>query len=159
MNAQLLNAVLGLAGEAGEFSEDVKHALFHGRAFDVQNAKKELGDLLWYVAQGADALGFTLEEVAQANVEKLRARYPEGFSRVASAARADERVGEHRDPEEAKRLLDGEASPSPGGGGASRARGAPASLLERSDEASLTTSRDADAEWRARIRSRFERRG
>lgn len=88
---QLLNAVFGLVGEAGELSEDVKHALFHGRAFDRENAIKELGDLLWYVAQGADALGVSLEEVARRNVEKLKARYPEGFSSLASAARADER--------------------------------------------------------------------
>lgn len=74
-----LNAALGLAGEAGEVAELIKKARFHGLAYDVEMIKEELGDILWYVNQMAYAHGLTLSEVAQTNVAKLRARYPNGF--------------------------------------------------------------------------------
>jgi NTP pyrophosphatase (non-canonical NTP hydrolase) len=68
---------LGLAGEAGECSEKVKKALRDGH-FDVDAMKRELGDVLWYVAMFARDCGFTLEEVAQANVAKLADRKTRG---------------------------------------------------------------------------------
>lgn len=74
-----LNAALGLAGEAGEVVELIKKARFHGVPYDTDQVKKELGDILWYVNQMAYAHGLTLAEVAQANADKLRARYPNGF--------------------------------------------------------------------------------
>jgi NTP pyrophosphatase (non-canonical NTP hydrolase) len=74
-----LNAALGLAGEAGEVVELIKKARFHGKPYDVESIKKELGDVLWYLNQMAFAHGLTLAEVAQANADKLRARYPNGF--------------------------------------------------------------------------------
>ena len=49
---------------------------------------KELGDVLWYVSQLAADIGVTLDEVAQKNVDKLKARYPEGFTEQASLNRA-----------------------------------------------------------------------
>ena len=89
VNAQLLNASLGASGEAGELADDVKKSLFHGKPFDPERGIKELGDILWYVAQGADALGATLEEVGAANIEKLKKRYPDGFSHERSNNRQD----------------------------------------------------------------------
>lgn len=75
----LLNGVLGLAGEAGECADLVKKQWFQdGRAI-TNDMIDELGDVLWYIAETAAALGVTLEEVAQHNVDKLRKRYPEGF--------------------------------------------------------------------------------
>lgn len=84
---------LGVAGEGGEFADGVKKALYHGVGLEPSRIKlaKELGDGLWYYAAAAHALGFTLEEIAQMNVAKLRERYPDGFSNEASAARVDER--------------------------------------------------------------------
>jgi NTP pyrophosphatase (non-canonical NTP hydrolase) len=90
VNYALLNAVLGIAGEGGEISDDLKKTLFHGKPFDREHAIKELGDVLWYVAQASFALDVPLEEVARRNIAKLRERYPEGFSKEASAARRDE---------------------------------------------------------------------
>jgi NTP pyrophosphatase (non-canonical NTP hydrolase) len=84
---RLTNGALGLAGESGEAADLIKKHLFHGHALEEEKLKKELGDVLWYVALLADALGLGLEEVAQRNVDKLRARYPEGFDAARSQRR------------------------------------------------------------------------
>lgn len=80
---------LGLAGEAGEVCDLLKKHWGHGHDLDREKLKKELGDVLWYVAALAAQFGLTLEEVAASNVCKLRARYPQGFSPEASRARID----------------------------------------------------------------------
>lgn len=77
--AQLLNGVLGLTGEAGEVSDLVKKGIFHEKGIDLEHLKKELGDCAWYLAMICDACGFTLDDVMQTNIDKLKARYPEGF--------------------------------------------------------------------------------
>lgn len=85
----LANWGLGLTGEAGEVADLIKKSVFHGHTIDREEIKKELGDTLWYLAQIATAAGLTLEEVATANVEKLKKRYPDGFSTEASIKRVD----------------------------------------------------------------------
>ena len=55
----------------------------------IDKKLKELGDVLWYLAMSAQRQGFTLSQVATANVQKLAKRYPSGFSPEASIARAD----------------------------------------------------------------------
>jgi NTP pyrophosphatase (non-canonical NTP hydrolase) len=82
-------ACMGLAGEAGEFVDLLKKVLYHGHALDIDKAKKELGDVAWYVNEAASALGLAMSDVASANVAKLRARYGEKFSIAASIARVD----------------------------------------------------------------------
>jgi NTP pyrophosphatase (non-canonical NTP hydrolase) len=72
-------ATLGLAGESGEVCELVKKYLGHGAGIDPQRVCEELGDVLWYVAALASLFGFTLDDVAAGNIEKLRQRYPNGF--------------------------------------------------------------------------------
>lgn len=86
---ELAIRALGLAGEAGEVVEIVKKYLGHGHEFDRDKLNKELGDVLWYVATLADACGLDLAEVAEKNIEKLRQRYPDGFTHEASRNRAD----------------------------------------------------------------------
>lgn len=86
---RLAMTALGLVGEAGECSEAIKKHLFHGHPLDRQALAKELGDVLWYVAMLADSCGLSFDSIAERNVAKLRARYPEGFSASASVNRND----------------------------------------------------------------------
>jgi len=83
----LINGVMGLCGEAGEAIDIVKKHLAQGHPLDEASLVKELGDVLWYLAETAHALGVPLEEVAQRNLDKLRARYPQGFTAQASLHR------------------------------------------------------------------------
>ena len=87
---KLNNAALGLTGEAGEFADHIKKVLFQGHELDKNYLKKELGDILWYIVEGALALGFTLDDVMKANLEKLAERYPSGvFKEKESTQRAE----------------------------------------------------------------------
>jgi NTP pyrophosphatase (non-canonical NTP hydrolase) len=71
---------LGLTGESGEVVEIIKKYLGHSQPIDRDKITKELGDVLWYLAAVCDALGISLETVAQANIQKLSDRHPGGFS-------------------------------------------------------------------------------
>ena len=84
---RLTNASLGIAGESGEIADHIKKYLYHGHDLDGSFLEKEIGDVLWYLAVMSDAIGLTLSEVAQMNVNKLNARYPEGFSEERSKNR------------------------------------------------------------------------
>ncbi|MEO7367788.1 MAG: nucleoside triphosphate pyrophosphohydrolase family protein [Gemmatimonadaceae bacterium] len=79
----LNNAALGLSGESGEIADHVKKVVFHGHALDDatrDKIAKEIGDVLWYCAMGARGIGVGLGEIATMNIEKLKKRYPDGFS-------------------------------------------------------------------------------
>jgi NTP pyrophosphatase (non-canonical NTP hydrolase) len=76
----LINSVMGLTGESGEVIDLVKKHLFHSHELDKNHLIKELGDVAWYLAEACTALDITLEEVLITNIEKLKKRYPEGFS-------------------------------------------------------------------------------
>lgn len=75
----LINSVMGLNGEAGEAIDLVKKHLFHNHELDMDKLKLELGDVLWYLAEAAESLDMSLEDIAAANIDKLKKRYPEGF--------------------------------------------------------------------------------
>lgn len=93
LHATLDMNALGLGGESGEFIDNVKKIVYHGHELTPElrlKMKKELGDILWYVANASKALGYTLEEVMDANADKLQKRYPEGkFSTERSKNRTD----------------------------------------------------------------------
>lgn len=76
---RMLNGLMGLNGEAGEAIDILKKHLFQGHELNKEHLAKELGDIAWYLAVSADAIGYTLEDILQMNVSKLRARYPNGF--------------------------------------------------------------------------------
>ena len=83
----LINSVMGLCGESGEAIDIVKKWMAHGHPLDRDHLIKELGDIAWYLAEAATALDVTLEDVLQANIEKLKKRYPEGFEIQKSLVR------------------------------------------------------------------------
>jgi NTP pyrophosphatase (non-canonical NTP hydrolase) len=82
-----LNGVLGLAGESGECVDLMKKHLFQGHELDKAHLAKELGDVAWYLAVTAHAIGYKLETILQMNVDKLRKRYPDGFDPYRSQHR------------------------------------------------------------------------
>jgi NTP pyrophosphatase (non-canonical NTP hydrolase) len=84
---RMIIAALGLAGEAGEFANMVKKLTAHGHDIPVEVLSEELGDILWYLAEAATACNIKLNELAVQNVEKLRVRYPDGFSQERSRNR------------------------------------------------------------------------
>jgi NTP pyrophosphatase (non-canonical NTP hydrolase) len=86
---RLAMTALGLVGEAGECSEAIKKHLFHHHPLDQTALAKELGDVLWYLTMLADACDLDLGAIAEQNIAKLRARYPDGFSTRASLDRRD----------------------------------------------------------------------
>jgi NTP pyrophosphatase (non-canonical NTP hydrolase) len=85
----IINYCFGLAGESGEFIDLVKKEMFHGHPENEMKKKKELGDILHYVAGLCTMYGWRMEDVASLNVEKLKERYPEGFSKEDSLNRID----------------------------------------------------------------------
>jgi len=78
---RLLTAAVGMSAEAGEFTEIIKKMIFQGKPVNEENLfhlKRELGDIMWYVAQACIGLDISLDEIMEMNVEKLVARYPGG---------------------------------------------------------------------------------
>ena len=80
-------ALFGLAGEVGELCDHYKKYMHQGHDLDYNHMAEEAGDLLWYLAEIADALGLTLEDIARRNIDKLRKRYPDGFDPERSRTR------------------------------------------------------------------------
>jgi len=89
LETMLVWNALGLTGEAGEVADLIKKGVFHRHGVDHDKLVKELGDVLWYVAALCSKLGVSLSDVMQANVDKLRARYPDGYSSEASKHRGE----------------------------------------------------------------------
>lgn len=86
----LTNGVLGLSGESGECADIVKKHLFQGHELDAEKLANELRDVAWYLALASYAIGYDLEAILQMNVDKLRKRYPDGFSAERSIHREEE---------------------------------------------------------------------
>ncbi len=78
---RLLTAAVGMSAEAGEFTEIIKKIIFQGKPVNEENLfhlKRELGDIMWYVAQACMGLGVSLDEILEMNIDKLKSRYPGG---------------------------------------------------------------------------------
>jgi NTP pyrophosphatase (non-canonical NTP hydrolase) len=89
MDNLLLQGVMGMCGESGEAIDIVKKYLFQGHPIDREHLAKELGDVLWYVATTATAIGYSLEDVMMMNLEKLQERYGKQFSADGSMHRKE----------------------------------------------------------------------
>lgn len=88
----LEEGIMGLCGEAGEAIDILKKAKFQGHELDVEHMVKELGDIAWYLAVSAYALGYDLESVLRMNIEKLKKRYPDGFEEDKSVHRKNDDI-------------------------------------------------------------------
>ena len=78
---RLLTGAVGICAEGGEFMEIVKKIIFQGKPYNEDNIfhmKRELGDIMWYVAQACMALDTDFDEIIEMNVDKLKKRYPGG---------------------------------------------------------------------------------
>jgi|TARA_B100001250_G_scaffold128629_1_gene109519 NTP pyrophosphatase (non-canonical NTP hydrolase) len=78
---RLLTGAVGICAEGGEFMEIVKKIIFQGKPYNEDNVfhmKRELGDVMWYVAQCCMALDISLDEICDMNIEKLGKRFPDG---------------------------------------------------------------------------------
>ena len=83
----LINSVMGLCGESGEAIDIVKKWLAQGHELDKEHLARELGDIAWYLAEAATALDLPLEDIFQANLDKLKKRFPNGFETKRSLIR------------------------------------------------------------------------
>ena len=93
--SRLLTAGIGMSGEIGEFNEIIKKCIFQGKEMDedvVAHLKSELGDVMWYIAQGCLALGTNIEELIDINTAKLKDRYPDGFDGFRSDNRDEDDI-------------------------------------------------------------------
>lgn len=86
---QILNGAMGLCGESGEIMDYIKKWQFQGHTFDPNKVIDELGDVLWYCAELAAGLAVNLATVAKLNIEKLKRRYPDGFTAERSISREE----------------------------------------------------------------------
>jgi NTP pyrophosphatase (non-canonical NTP hydrolase) len=77
-SASLVYPAMGLTSEAGEVAGKIKKYVRDGGKLPVDDVKKELGDVLWYVAVLAAELNISLSDVAEANVNKLMDRSARG---------------------------------------------------------------------------------
>lgn len=82
------HALHGLAGEVGEIHSLYQKA-FQGHGFDPKHLVKEIGDLIWFIAELCTVYGIKLDDVMQMNIDKLIARYPDGFKEMDSVHRAE----------------------------------------------------------------------
>ena len=85
----VFNACFGLSGEVGEMNDMIKKWVFHEKDLDVIHLKKELGDVMWYVAMMCQSMDWNLDDILQMNVDKLKARYPEGFDVIKANNRQE----------------------------------------------------------------------
>jgi len=86
--ARAIHALHGMVSEIGEL-HGIYQKTYQGHKFDPNHAMKEVGDLMWFIAEYCGAMGWELDEVAQTNIDKLKARYPEGFSTEHSLHREE----------------------------------------------------------------------
>lgn len=90
----LTDGVMGLCGESGECIDLVKKFLFQGHELDRDKLAEELGDVAWYLAVTAYAIGCPLDDVFRMNIDKLRKRYPKGFTPDQSINREEYRYAQ-----------------------------------------------------------------
>ena len=87
-NEKEYHALHGMVSEIGEI-HGIYQKQYQGHVAEADHLKKELGDLLWFIAEYCTANGWNMSDIAKGNIKKLMARYPEGFSSERSLNRKD----------------------------------------------------------------------
>ena len=85
---QEMHALHGLVGEIGEL-HSLYQKVYQGHEFDKHHAMSEVSDMLWFIAEYCTAMDWNLDDVMQYNIDKLIARYPDGFEVEKSLHRAE----------------------------------------------------------------------
>lgn len=80
------HALHGMVGEIGEI-HGLYQKVYQGHEFDDEHVKKELGDLMWFIAEYCTAKEWNLDDIMEMNIDKLRKRYPNGFEENRSLHR------------------------------------------------------------------------
>lgn len=93
---QLRNGVTGLTDEVGELNSCVKKYVEYGQILDIPNIQEEIGDCLWRLVQICQAVGYTLEQAMIHNIEKLKIRYPNGYTDFHAAEENRDRAAERQ---------------------------------------------------------------
>ena len=83
-----MHALHGMVGEIGEL-HSIYQKEYQGHDGDLEHIEKELGDLLWFIAEYCTVCDLKLEDIMQKNIDKLRARYPDGFEKEKSLNRKE----------------------------------------------------------------------
>lgn len=86
-NETLSLGAMGIAGEAGEVADYIKKVVFHSHGLSREKLAEELGDVMWYIAYLSEVIGYSLSEIAEINMKKLRKRYPDGWDEKRSINR------------------------------------------------------------------------
>lgn len=85
------HALFGMVGEIGEI-HSIYQKIYQGHKLNPEHLKKELGDLLWFIAEFCTVCEWTMEEIIQMNIDKLKSRYPKGFDSDKSLHRDKEDI-------------------------------------------------------------------
>lgn len=83
-----LHALHGMSAEVGEIHA-LYQKMYQGHKIEGEHLKKEIGDLLWFIAELCTVCGFDMGKIAEMNIDKLLARYPDGFEAERSINRAE----------------------------------------------------------------------
>lgn len=93
---RLNHAIIGMVGEVGELASALERWIYYGKQPDTVNFAEELGDLAWYLSEACNALGLSLSAVMEANIRKLRVRYPDKYEDVRAAEEGRDRDRERQ---------------------------------------------------------------
>ena len=85
---QYMHALHGMVGEIGEINS-IYQKIYQGHSIDLEHLEKELGDLMWFIAEFCTAHNWRLDDICEMNIQKLRDRYPDGFESDRSLHRAE----------------------------------------------------------------------
>ena len=82
-----IHMILGMQTETAELSDIYKKMIAYNKELDLVNAKEEIGDLMWYIANYCNLNGWDLRDIMETNISKLEARYPEKFTNENAISR------------------------------------------------------------------------